>query len=190
MDTSKSATCQTFVWRKKTPIFASIFIYFCFCVSCLIVPDSVNFGACLCFAYFFSMIQMLEVASFMQGGSLISYGLMCLTLFAASIMPTMQMYQVIVGDYSKGLDVMYNAVYMMKEICLHIARIYMGGGTLAPSRIHSTFVVLAWITVETVNYTIMINFEEVFYGYENVVYIVRLTPHFYMACLSLLHATS
>jgi hypothetical protein len=136
------------------------------------------------------MIQMLEVASFMQGGSLISYGLMCLTLFAASIMPTMQMYQVIVGDYSRGLDVMYNAVYMMKEICLHIARIYMGGGTLAPSRIHSTFVVLAWITVETVNYTIMINFEEVFYGYENVVYIVRLTPHFYMACLSLLHATS
>ena len=97
------------------------------------------------------------------------------------------MYQVIVGDYSRTLDTMYHCVYMLKEICPHVAKIHTGAsGTISPSAIHSAFVVCIWITLEIVWYTMMVTIQEDFIQFENLVYIVRLTPLFYMACLTLL----
>jgi hypothetical protein len=184
MDVPNSKTYQGLVWRKKKPIFVSAFLYGCFCVSCMIIPDTVNVS--YCFAYFFALFQMIEVASFMDGVSVISCCLLCTTLFTASIMPTMQMYQIIVGFYSKELDTIYKGVYMLKEIGLHTARIYTGGNKVSPSVIHLTLVVCTWISLETVSYIMIIKIEEDFYEYVNLVYIVRLTPLFYMACLTLL----
>jgi hypothetical protein len=183
MEISRGVTCRTFTWRRKKPIFLSIFLYSFFIVSALVIPESVSFGPSLCFAYVFSMIQMLEVAVFMQSENILSSVLMFITLFTATIMPTMQMYQVMTGYYSKELGEQYGYLYMTKEIVLHAAAVFTSAKVVSISKIHSIIVVLIWICSETLFF--ILTTDELIYGYENLVCIARLTPQFYMATLTL-----
>lgn len=186
IEMSKDVTCRSLIYNHKKTVFVSLFLYGCFGVSALIIPQSVSFGPSLCFAYVFSMIQMIEVAVFMQRESLVSSVLMCMTLFTACVLPTMQIYQVMTGEYSTELGDIYSYIYMGKEVILHVTIRYTGFKTVYMSATHSVGIFLLWLCIETLFFVLTV--DEIISGYENVVCIARLTPQFYMAALTLVIA--
>jgi hypothetical protein len=186
LEMSMGSSCSSLLYSRRNPVFLSVFLYGCFCMSSAIIPESINYGPSLCFAYVFSMIQMLEVSTFMQSESVLGFGLMCMTLFSASVIPTMQIYQVMTGDYSKELGEVYSYIYMGKEIILHVAMKYRGVKSVSFSVAHSFLVLFVWGLTEFL-FFILIS-DELISGYENIVCIARLTPQFYLAALTLIHS--
>lgn len=182
-------TYRRFMWCRKKPLIVSAFLYICFCMSCVLIPESIAFSDSLCFAFVFSMIQMLAVALFMQGESLLSSGLMCVTLFFATVVPTLQMYLVMGGMYSKELADTYSCMYMLKELVLHLVLGYTGGGVLHVSKIQSIVVAMGWFLSETVLYMLSLPDVDSPGDFDKLFYIARMAPFFYMAFNTLILAS-
>lgn len=175
-----------FKWQRHKLICVTLFLYICFCVSCSMIPDSVLFGESLCFAYIFSMMQMIEVAFFIRGENLHSLLLMCVTLFTASVMPTIQMYQVMTGGYSREIGDMCSYIYMLKEVGMYLA---MRDSTVrgqSITQISYTLIVLIWVIIETVFFFSIGDSLDYEGAIKKAVSVARLAPQFFMALITTL----
>ena len=177
-----------FKWQHQTLIYVSLFLYVTFCVSCAIIPDSIPFGQSLCFAYIFSMVQMIEVSFFIRGENVRSLMLMCVTLFTASVMPTTQIYLVMTGECSRAAMDMYSYVYMLKEVVLHM--VMRDNAVKAPCISRATFasIICIWVITETVFF-----FTGDKYAYleekgplDKAIITARLTPQFFITFINTL----
>jgi hypothetical protein len=185
-DMPKMCMSLVFKWQHWKLICVSCFLYIAFCVSCVIIPDSIHFGESLCFAYIFSMMQMIEVAFFIRGDNLLSLVLMCVTLFTASVMPTTQIFLVMEGGYSKETRDMYSYVYMLKEVVLHIVMRYNAVKAPCISRATYAFIVCIWAITETVFYFSVGDneYESDRGAFNKAVIAARLAPQFFMAFIT------
>ena len=187
LDMSTIDTPKSIAWQNRKLIFITVVLYTCFCVSCAVVPGSIRFGPSLCFAFIFSMIQMIQVTLFMQREGVLREVMMCTTLCAAAILPSMQIYIVTQMGYSEERGNLFDYAYMFKEIALHITIRYIGTKTDYLTKGHSTLVVWSWIVIETFVYIDQRRGMYPILG--NSVEVARRTPHFIMAFITLVIAS-
>ena len=164
------------------------FLYVLFCVICVIIPNWVDFGQCLCFAFTFSMIQMLQVGIFMRTESIHSFCLMALTLVTGCIFPTMQMYAVIQKEYSVMHNDIFAWLYMLKEMSLcHITAPRVTGSRMPCVERAFVMVGVSWMIIETLVYVFVDQIfpSETIFGALSTV--VRFSPQFCVALLTLMH---
>lgn len=185
VDLSSSGACDSLGWQPRRIVFIFMFLYICFCVSCFVIPDSISLGMQLCFAYTFSMIQLIEVTGLMRGESQRSALLMCVTLVTGTVMPTMQILSVMEGWQSVTMADIFGYVYMIKEVVVQVVIKDNTSRVPGITRVHAMLVVGLWVFSETV--------FRIFGGsivsdegpIDKIVYIVRMSPHFYMTFISI-----
>ena len=108
------------IWPTRTACVVSS-IYVCFVVCCFAIPGSIRFGCSLAFAYTFSMLQMVEVTTFMRIQSLQSTAFACISLLTACVIPSIQILMVMYPDgYTRHTDDTYGYIYGVKELVVYV----------------------------------------------------------------------
>jgi len=182
---SSVGTCQSLRWQPWRIIFIFTFMYVCFCYSCFMIPESIHLGDSLCFAYIFSMLQLIEVAGLMRGESIRSAVLMCVTLLTGTVFPTVQILLVMNGTGERGIADVFSYVCILKEVGMQLTMKDNTTRVQGISLVHSMLAVFCWVVSETV---FRIVGEGVVFdtrAVENVVYIARMSPHLYMTLITL-----
>lgn len=182
---SSVGTCQSLRWQPRRIIFIFTFMYVCFCYSCFMIPESIPLGDSLCFAYIFSMIQLIEVAGLMRGESIRSAVLMCVTLLTGTVLPTVQILLVMEGMGERGTADIFGYVFILKEVGMHLTMKDNTTRVEGISLVHSVVAVLCWVVSE-IAFRIVggsVVFDTRAVG--DAVYIARMSPHLYMALITL-----
>ena len=176
------------VWPRRNLFFVSFFLYACFSVSVFVIPDSIASGESLSFAFTFSMMQMVEVALFLRFENWSHFLLLCLSLSTASVLPSLQIFLVMQGQYSMQIQNICGYVYMLKELVLFS----MSRGNLIniPYLQRAHYIVLTvWVLVETSFLFLTSEFESEKNVSLKMLYLLRLTPLFCMAGFTLVRMT-
>jgi hypothetical protein len=176
------------IWPRRNVSFVTLFLYGCFFVSVFVIPDSISSGESLSFAFTFSMMQMVEVALFMRFESLYNFLFLVLSLSTACVLPTLQIFLVMQGEYSVDIQNICGYIYMFKELMLF----FMSKGNLdkRPNLHRAHILVLSvWGVFEAVFIFIESDFENEKNSMEKLMKISRLTPLFCMAFFTLLRMT-
>jgi hypothetical protein len=176
------------IWPRLNVICVTLFLYAAFVVSVFVIPDNIFSGESLSFAFTFSMMQMVEVAVFMRLTNVKNLLLLLLSLLTASVLPIVQIYLVMNGEYSMHTQNVCGYIYMFKELVLF----YVSRGNLNKTsylyRAH--FVVLTvWGVLEGVFYFIRADFEYELSTPQKLFSVARLTSFFCLACFTLLRMT-
>lgn len=176
------------VWPLRNLFFVTFFLYACFAASVFIIPDSISSGESLSFAFTFSMIQMVEVSLFMRFESWLNFFLLCLSLVTASVLPTMQIFLVMQGEYSQLIQNICGYVYMSKELVLVFTSrsIFMKSHNLRRAHI---VVLSVWVIFEILFLVLIGELEYEKNTWQKLLCLARLTPFFCMACLTFLRMT-
>ena len=173
---------------RPTMFFVVFCLYVCFCVSCGVIPDSVEFGHSLCFAYTFALTQMLQVAILMRTESINSFCLLSITLVTGCVFPTMQMYNVMQYTYSAMQNDAFAWLYMFKEVsvCLITAPKLSGSNVPYVSRAFM-MICFSWVLIEFMIHL----FVDQDMASNSVIGVLsdllRFSPQFCIAILTLVH---
>jgi hypothetical protein len=129
-------------------------------------------------------MQMVEVALFLRFENWSHFLLLCLSLSTASVLPSLQIFLVMQGEYSMQIQNICGYVYMLKELVLFS----MSRGNLIniPYLQRAHYIVLTvWVLVETSFLFLTSEFESEKNVSLKMLYLLRLTPLFCMACFTL-----
>jgi hypothetical protein len=162
-----------------------LFMYSCFCYSIYAIPDSIPYAHAQAFIYIFSMLQLIEVAGFLRGESLRSAVLLVVTLVTGPVLSTIQILLVMQGYNEQWISDAFGYVLIIKEAGSQLMIRDNTSRVPGISLVQSIVVVALWIISETV-FRIAGNgivYESV--TTEKFVYIVRMSPHFYMTLITL-----
>ena len=165
--------------------FVNLFFYACFCVSCVLIPDSILMGHSLCFAYTFGMVQMVEVAMFLHDDNFYSTISMVIALLCGSVLPTFQMYMVMMGfGLQPDTDSVFEYVYTCKTIFVYVStRVRY---TTTPFSVSSTDRVNITILALCVCIKYIFSLRDAWFDYVLVVEtVLRFSPIFFISFLSL-----
>ena len=182
-DTSSRPT-----WPRSNLFCLVFFLYICFVVCTFIIPDNIASGEWLSFAFTFSMMQMVEVSLFVRYEDLQHRLLLCISLLVASVLPSLQIFLVMQGEYSTQAQNICGYVYMFKELLIWF---------FCKTHLHKTsfllkaylLVVLWWIIMEIIFYSISEDMENEKNTAQKILCVTRLTPFFCTACFTCLRMT-
>jgi hypothetical protein len=175
-----------FFWPRQNIFFVSIFIFTCFCVSAFVIPESISFGESLCFAFTFSMMQMVELGLFLRHDGWKNSCVLCMSLCSGCVLPSVQIYLVMQGEYTSPFENICGYLYMVKEILLFL--LVRNSLQKVLVRVHLMIIVI-W-TVSEIIFLILSVESYSKDTLDKVIYVLRLSPLFCMAFLTLVRMTN